>query len=89
MSREAWLRRDQAMGHSGLLPTVTSIILQDYAYSLLLLYASYNSIALRQRLAEDVNFRWCLNVKCDHGQIHRYGGLYHFAFVCQESFDKY
>jgi len=36
-------------------------------------------MALRQRLAEDVNFRWCLNVKCDHGQTHPHGGLYHFV----------
>jgi len=43
-------------------------------------YSRYNSVALRQRLAEDVNFRWCLNVKCDHGQIHPHGGLYHFLF---------
>ena len=40
---------------------------------------SYNSIALLQRLAEDVNFRRCLNVKCDHGQTHLHGGLYHFV----------
>ena len=39
----------------------------------------YNSMALRQRLAEDVNFRWCLNVKCDHGQTHPHGGLHHFV----------
>ncbi|KAH8834497.1 hypothetical protein DL96DRAFT_1580767 [Flagelloscypha sp. PMI_526] len=30
----------------------------------------YNSVAIRQRLAEDPNFVWCLNVKCDHGQTH-------------------
>jgi len=39
-------------------------------------FQRYNSIALRQRLAEDINFRWCLNMKCDHGQTHPYGDAY-------------
>ncbi|EDR12657.1 uncharacterized protein LACBIDRAFT_292698 [Laccaria bicolor S238N-H82] len=39
-------------------------------------FKRYNSIALRQHLSEDINFRWCLNAKCDHGQTHRLGGLY-------------
>lgn len=39
-------------------------------------FKRYNSIALRQHLSEDINFRWCLNAKCDHGQTHRLGDEY-------------
>lgn len=50
-----------------------------------------NSIALRQHLSVDPNFRWCLNVNCDHGQIHPHGGRYQSIAICyyQESADKH
>jgi hypothetical protein len=44
-------------------------------------YPRYNSIALRQQLSEDPNFRWCLSVNCDHGQIHPRGGRYQFIAI--------
>ena len=36
----------------------------------------YNSVAVCQRLSEDPNFVWCLNVKCDHGQTHPLARLF-------------
>lgn len=41
----------------------------------------YNSVALRKRLTEDVNFVWCLNTECDHGQTHPHGRKYPLWFI--------
>src|SRR6202020_626630 len=48
----------------------------------------YNSVALRKRLTEDVNFVWCLNTECDHGQTHPHGRKYLLLFIPDNSLTR-